>query len=113
VRAWLDPLPTWVDVFSSAAIMDPGLSSLGRGEREAIQFAEEHHADLILIDERKGYLEARRRGLVATGTLGVLLSAGELGLVDAEACYRRLVRETTFRTSAMLEHQFLENIRLS
>ena len=82
---------------------DAVLGLLDMGEREAIQLAEEQHADLLLIDERKGRMEAKRRGLRTTGTLGVLLSAGESKLIYPEAAYRRLLVETSFRTSAALE----------
>jgi predicted nucleic acid-binding protein len=63
------------------------------------------------MDERKGRLEANRRGLMTTGTLGVLLTAGELKLIDPAMTYRRLIIETTFRTSAALEAQFLGQVR--
>jgi predicted nucleic acid-binding protein len=104
---WLTRLPSWVDVRLITSPPDSELAFLGLGERDAIQFAEEHHADLLLMDERKGRLEAKRRGLMTTGTLGILLSAGELRLIDPELAYRRLIAETTFRTSAALEAQFL------
>jgi hypothetical protein len=45
--------------------------------------------------------------------LGVLLSAGELRLIDPGMTYRQLLAETTFRTSAELEAQFLALIRPS
>ena len=80
------------------------MKHLGRGEREAIQLAEEQRASLLLIDERRGQSEAVRRGLSTTGTLGVLLDAGEAGPPQA---YRRLIEETTFRTSPALEGHFL------
>ena len=85
----------------------PRVNYLGRGEREAIQLAEEQRATLLLIDERKGQSEASRRGLATTGTLGVLLDAGEAGLIDPPQAYRRLIQETTFRTSRALEAHFL------
>jgi predicted nucleic acid-binding protein len=89
------------------------LTALDLGERQAIQLAEEQSADLLLIDERKGCSEAIRRGLRTTGTLGVLLSGGSVGLIDPELAYRRLLTETTFRTSADLEERFLQLIRTS
>jgi len=111
VQSWLAHVPDWVDVGPIVSSPDTKLASLGLGEREAIQLAEEQHADLLLMDERKGRLEATRRGLRTTGTLGVLLSAKELGLIDPDAAYRRLLTETTFRTSAALEAQFLGRVR--
>lgn len=111
VRAWLTRVPAWIDVHRTISLPDVELTFLDLGEREAIQLAEEQQADLLLIDERKGRLEAKRRGFRTTGTLGVLLSAGELRLIDPEVAYRRLFAETTFRTSAALEEQFLGRIR--
>jgi predicted nucleic acid-binding protein len=111
VRQWLTHVPAWIDVRPITSSPDTSLAYLGLGEREALQLAEEQHADLLLIDERKGRLEARRRGLKTTGTLGVLLSAGAVGLIDPEAAYLRLLTETSFRTSAALETQFREQIR--
>jgi predicted nucleic acid-binding protein len=66
---------------------------------------------LLLIDERKGRRKAKLRGHRTTGTLGVLLSAGGLHLIDPELAYRRLLGETAFRTSATLQEQFLALIR--
>jgi predicted nucleic acid-binding protein len=107
VKAWIDRVPGWLEVHSLASPHDPELNHLGRGEREAIQLAEELGASLLLIDDRKGQSEAARRGLSTTGTLGVLLDAGEAGLIDPSQAYRRLIEETTFRTSPTLEAHFL------
>jgi predicted nucleic acid-binding protein len=110
VNLWLTRVPSWIEVRAISLPVDAELAFLGLGEREAIQLAVEQRADLLLIDERKGRLEAKRRGLMTTGTLGVLLSAGELGLVDSAEAYRRLLAETSFRTSAELGAQFLARI---
>ncbi len=107
VKAWIERLPDWIEIHPLAATPNPELNYLGRGEREAIQLAEEQCASLLLIDERKGQSEAARRGLSTTGTLGVLLDAGEAGLIDPPQAYRRLIEETTFRTSPALEAHFL------
>jgi predicted nucleic acid-binding protein len=110
VRMWLTKVPAWIEVSQTSSMPDAGLAFLDFGEREAIQLAEERHADLLLMDERKGRLEAKRRGLKTTGTLGVLFSAGELRLIDPASAYRRLLTETSFRTSAALEAHFLRLI---
>ena len=65
------------------AASDPTLGVLNPGEREAIRLAQELHADLLLIDERQGRLEARRRAIPTTETLGVLLAAQKRGLITA------------------------------
>jgi predicted nucleic acid-binding protein len=105
VSRWLLSPPVWVDVVTLAIPPDPQLDSLGIGEREAIQISGALNADLLLIDERKGRLEAQRRGFRTTGTLGVLIAAGQMKLVDAESAYARLVAETSFRTSPGLESE--------
>jgi len=111
IKQWLAHFPEWLVVKPTVAVPDPALSHLGPGEREAIQLAQQEQADLLLIDERKGRTEARLRGLATTGTLGVLLASAEYGLIDAEACYERLIRETNFRTTPMLEKSFLQQVR--
>jgi len=111
VSLWLTHVPQWLEIRLSSCPPDSELAHLGQGEREAIQLSEELSADLLLIDERDGRQEAKRRGLRTTGTLGVLLSAGERGFIDPREAYRRLVQETSFRSSAALEAQFLGQIR--
>jgi predicted nucleic acid-binding protein len=111
VRIWISHLPAWVEVGRVASAPDVRLLGLGPGEREAIQLCEELNGDLLPIDEKRGRREAKRRGLRTTGTLGVLLSAADSGLFDADAAYRRLLKETSFRTSTSRESQFLEQIR--
>jgi len=48
VRRWLAHLPIWIDVRPAASAPDAELADLDPGEREAIQLAEEQHADLLL-----------------------------------------------------------------
>jgi len=55
----------------------------------------------VLIDERKATVVSRDRGLMVTGTLGVLALAAESKLVDLEASIRRLL-DTNFRASPAL-----------
>jgi predicted nucleic acid-binding protein len=110
VRLWAGNAPKWAKVIPDSIPSDPGLEFLGPGEREAIQISMDLGADLLLIDERKGRNEAIRRGLRTTGTLGVILTGAQAGLVDAEAAYRRLVGASSFRTTPALEQHFLAQI---
>lgn len=111
VASWLLNLPGWIEVRPTAGSPDAALADLDPGEREAIQLAQEQRADLLLIDERRGRLEAKRRGLATTGTLGVLLAAAQKGLIDAAAAYQQLATKTNFRCSPELQSSFLQRVR--
>jgi predicted nucleic acid-binding protein len=63
---------------------------LDLGERAAIALASAVHADSLLIDAAAGRLEATRRKLRVTGTLGVLRAAAELGAIRVSDVIARL-----------------------
>ena len=87
------------------------MEALDRGEREAIQLAEEQRADLLLIDERLGRSEAKRRGIPITGTLGILLAGGKRRLIEPELVFQQLIERTNFRATAKLRESFAEEWR--
>ncbi len=111
VASWLVQMPAWIEVRAVTALADPALDVLDPGEREAIQLAQELHANLLLIDERRGRLEARRRAIPTTGTLGVLLAAQRRGMVNAETAFQRLLDETTFRATPGVREAFVQQCR--
>ena len=111
VSQWLLYVPAWIEVKRTAAAPDAALSFLDPGERQAIQLAQEQCADLLLIDERRGRVEAVRRGLATTGTLGVLLAAAERGSIDAAAVFHQFTTKTNFRTTPELRRTFLQEVR--
>ena len=64
--------------------------------------AEQYKPDvLLLIDEETGRLEAKRRHIPTTGTLGILDDAARRGLVDLPLAIQRL-RSTNFRAADSL-----------
>jgi predicted nucleic acid-binding protein len=113
VASWLSRMPSWVEVRVASTAIDPTLDVLDPGEREAIQLAQEVRADLLLIDERRGRLEAKRRAIPTTGTLGVLLAAQKQGMIDAEAALERLINETSFRITPAVRETFVQQYRES
>jgi uncharacterized protein len=100
VKAWLDSVPDWL------VIRDPvtrqATFQLDLGETSAILLAEELHADRILIDERPGFHVAKARGLIAIGTLGVLVDAANGGLLDLARTLDFLESQTSFRMTPQL-----------
>ena len=57
-------------------------SQLHSGEVEVMILAKELSADLVIIDDANAKKYAEYLGLTVTGTLGVLLRAKELGLIE-------------------------------
>jgi predicted nucleic acid-binding protein len=98
VRSWVADLPAWVEVCDAppSQVQNPSLKGIDEGERGAIELAISLHADLLLMDDRKGVNAAQRMGLRVTGTLGILDLAARRGLLDFAQAVEQL-RHTTFR----------------
>ena len=107
VRAWIGSPPAWLEIVETPA---PGPTTLDEGEAAVIALAISLHADLVLIDERRGVKVARDQGLRVTGTLGLLEIDAQSGLVDFTEAARRL-RLTTFRISETLLETMLRKHR--
>lgn len=101
VRDWAANLPSWISVQEIPIHSDVGMEKLQAGERAAILLAESIHADTILLDEKSARRIAANRGLIITGTLGVLSEATARGLVDLATAIDRLMK-TNFRYSPAL-----------
>jgi predicted nucleic acid-binding protein len=76
VRTWVANPQAWFEVREVSRDPGPAPGNLGQGEWEAIALAQELKAELLLIDDREGRREARRRFLPVTGTLGILDKGG-------------------------------------
>jgi predicted nucleic acid-binding protein len=92
-----------------AEILATGLDA---GESAAIALAISKGATLLLIDERKGRQEARARGLVMTGVLGILAAACRMGVIDnMRAEMRQLRVKAGFFLSPAVEELALQMSR--
>ena len=82
----LTKLPAWLDVRPLATPLPAVLvAHLDVGEASAIALALEMGIGLVALDERRGRIVARDLGIGVTGSLGLLLRAKRLGLIDAVA----------------------------
>jgi predicted nucleic acid-binding protein len=113
VRAWIGNPPAWLEIVSQTGKKEtpgPVPARLDEGEAAVIALAISVHADLVLIDERRGVKVARDQGLRVTGTLGLLELAAQSGLVDFPEAAERL-RLTTFRAPEALLETMLRKYR--
>lgn len=101
VRKWAAAPPSWLAVEPNPDEQDLGPRSLGAGERAAIGLAVERRFRLILVDDRAGVSTARKKGIAAVGTLGILDLGARRGLLDLRPALERL-KATTFRHSPSL-----------
>jgi predicted nucleic acid-binding protein len=107
VRDWITKPPTWIDVRSVPSdAVSMITDDLDPGERAAIALAETVHADLLLIDEAAGRAEAKRRQLRVTGTLGVLRTGAEQGLVNVPDLLERLKATSFYLDDTLLNAVF-------
>jgi predicted nucleic acid-binding protein len=112
VRRWIEAPPAWLQLSPDPAPQpdDPGLAELDAGERAAVQLAVTLQANLVLMDDRAGVVAAKQKGLLVTGTLGVLDLAADRGLVQIEVAVQRLTA-TNFRYPQVLIDRLLDSRR--
>ena len=97
-----------VSVSDNALPASLRLIGLDAGETEAIALAHEYSASLLLMDERKGRLAARRIGITVTGALGILAAAYKSGSIpSAKAEISRLKSDAGFFVSPEVEEHTL------
>jgi predicted nucleic acid-binding protein len=115
VRQLVTSTPSWIDVrHVENTHRHAALAHLDAGERETIILAEQMHADLLLIDEKKGRYAAIERRLPVIGTLGVLELASQRTPLDLADLFDKLL-QTNFKVSPSLLAAILkrhENKRL-
>lgn len=106
VRAWIANPPPWIEVRPPVLPADDR-RRIHRGEQGVLALAASCPPGLILMDDRKAVIAARRQGLRVTGTLGVLDIAASRGLIDFSAAIHRL-NQTTFRRPQSLLDDLLK-----
>lgn len=79
-----------------------------KGEASAITLAKEFRNSLLIIDDLKGRIFARKTGIAITGTLGIIVEAKFAGIITSVKPLLLKIKETNFRISKELEDQILK-----
>lgn len=97
----------WLEVrdVGHSAELTQALAELDPGESQAIVLAKSAAADTLLIDERRGRSYAQREGLQVLGTIGILRTARDRGLIPAATPLLDQLRAQGFRVSSDLLEQ--------
>jgi len=92
---------TWIKIVSvkDRLAVEVLLDEMDLGEAEAIVLARELGADWVLMDERKGRRKLAQMGINRIGTLGILLKAKQLGLLEAVRPEIEKLRHQSFSMS--------------
>jgi predicted nucleic acid-binding protein len=75
---------------------------LDPGEASAIALALEKEDCLLIMDESKGRREAQLLKLNVTGTIGILITAKEKGIIESISNVIDKINQTDFRISEAL-----------
>lgn len=79
-----------------------------KGESSAMALALEMPESTIIIDDYKARKVADHLGINYTGTIGVLIKAKLLGIIQSIKPLLAKIKETNFRISAELEEKALQ-----
>jgi uncharacterized protein len=101
--------PAWIRVTTAPFLATPveWRVALDRGEREAIALALERSADRVVLDDRQARQEAKRLGLKVVGSVGIVLEAHRLGVIDDVQPDLDAMLEVGFHLSRVVYEQAL------
>ncbi len=102
-------LPAWVQVHSvqNQALARSLRLNLGIGEDEAIALSIERSAARLILDDKKARRVARQLNLPVTGTLAVLLTAKERGIIPKVRDTIDVLLTANFRITGALVQEVL------
>jgi hypothetical protein len=84
-------------------------TGLDRGESEAIIYADENHADVLLMDEEAGRKVAMNMKLPLAGSMGVIIQAKKAGFLSADEADEVLDRIE--QSSVHISKRLLQDVR--
>ena len=105
-----EELPIWVEIVEVKDKLRQQLLEMqvDKGESSAMALALEMPESTIVIDDYKARKVADHLGINYTGTIGVLIKAKLLGIIQSIKPLLSKIKETNFRISAELEEKALQ-----
>jgi len=103
-------LPEWIKVVNVQNKIYQIIlqSTIDLGEASAIALAIEQPNCLLVLDDNKARKAAARLGIAYIGTLGLLVEAKEVGLIQLVKPILTQIKMTNFRIAENLERQILK-----
>ena len=107
-----EDLPSWITIneVMDRTKIDLLLLELDAGEASSIVLALEKTNSILIIDEKKGRMIAKRMGLVIIGLLGVLVKAKELNKITSLRPILERLENVGFRISSKLKNKILNRV---
>ena len=104
-----ESLPDWVEIVSVSDKTKQELLEIqvDKGEASAIALALENENSFLILDDNKARKLAHSLKLDVTGTVGVIVTAKQKGVISSIKPILQKIKETNFRISADLELQAL------
>jgi predicted nucleic acid-binding protein len=102
-REWILSKPDRLSIRTTPATTDEDLALIQIGERQAIVLAQQVQSEFIILDDRQARRVAADRGLKVIGTLGVLTTAAERGLIILRTALEDLAKTNFQASSSLLE----------
>jgi predicted nucleic acid-binding protein len=103
VRAFIATPPSWLRVWSPDSI--ELIEGLHAGEAATIALYRELRADRVIIDEALGRAAATQRGLQVVGTIGVLETAADRGLIDLAQVFDKVKKSNFWVSPTFLDER--------
>lgn len=105
-------LPNWVTIKQIEDKQKQQILELhiDKGEASVIALALETEKSLVVLDDYKARKTAEKLGVSYTGTLGVIIKAKKMGIIELVKPLLDLIRPTNFRLSPELEQAVLEEV---
>jgi len=94
------PLPGWVSIKSADPFLQKKFNQhVDLGEASAIALASGISCDFLILDDSEARKFAEKLGLNVKGSIGLILSAKQNGLITSIRPYLNLIQQTNFRVS--------------